>query len=204
MIKPSVRSELAVHPTSRSPMSELTLWCLLVNNASDRVGTAFEVTTPSSNNVAGLARNFVTGETGLAKWIVPAIWKPTDDLPNDNNLFKTVRGWRLNPDEVNDRATLLSPSKKLCKVFDQGLAEECVHVIVQLQNGDRPSEVSSTSLLPPADSHFEKYRTFRLANLASYDHPSPDSLRLNGIIEDESGDLPAFVVKFSSKVNKNG
>ncbi|KAF8508203.1 hypothetical protein JB92DRAFT_3121087 [Gautieria morchelliformis] len=152
-------------------MSELTLWCLLVNNAGDRVGTAFEVTIASSSNVAGLARNFVTGETGLAKWVVPAIWKPTDDLPNDNNLFKTVRGWRLNPDEVNDMATLLSPAMKLGKVFDQGLAEKCVHVIVQLQDGDRPSEVSSTSLLAPADSDFEQYRTFRLANTANYDHP---------------------------------
>ncbi|KAF8508923.1 hypothetical protein JB92DRAFT_566722 [Gautieria morchelliformis] len=187
-------------------MSELTLWCLLVNNASDRVGTAFKVTTASSNDIYDLASHLVTSPTApveVANWRAAnlAIWKPTDDLPDDNNLFKTVRGWRLNPDEVNDRATLLSPSKKLCKVFDQGLAEECVHVIVQLPNGDRPSEVSSTSLLPP-DSHFEKYRTFRLANLASYDHPSPDSLRLNGIIEDESGDLPAFVVKFSSKLKQ--
>ncbi|KAF8494270.1 hypothetical protein JB92DRAFT_2818527 [Gautieria morchelliformis] len=187
-------------------MSELTLWCLLVNNAGDRVGTAFEVTIASSSNVAGLATNIITSATApieVTNWRAAnlAIWKPTDDLPDDDHVLNTVRGWCLNHNEVNDRATLLSPSKKLCKVFDQGLAEECVHVIVQLLNSDHPSEVSSTSLLPPADSHFEQCRIFRLENTANYDHPPANSLALNGITE-HIGNLPASVVGFSSKLKQ--
>ncbi|KAF8494273.1 tRNA synthetases class I (C) catalytic domain-containing protein [Gautieria morchelliformis] len=150
-------------------MSELTLWCLLVNNAGDRVGTAFEVMIASSSNVAGLARNFVTGETGLAKWMVPAIWKPTDDLPNDNNLSKTVRGWRLNPDEVNDMATLLSPAMKLGKVFDQGLAEKLSSYSCKM------GTVLLKFLLPACWLPTGKYRKLR--------SPPADSLALNGIIE---------------------
>jgi hypothetical protein len=124
-------------------MSDVTVWCLVVGNASKPVGNTFDLKVALDSTISDLAK-ILAERKALGQWEAGdlSLWKPRNNLADDAHLLETVGAWRLNREtckEDNERATFLGPSSTVREEFGGKLSTRCVHVLVQLPLDKAPT-----------------------------------------------------------------
>ncbi|KAF8584010.1 hypothetical protein K439DRAFT_1660935 [Ramaria rubella] len=123
-------------------MGDVTLWCLVIDDALEPVGGAFDLNAPPDDRFGDLADKIIVKATieskpkatGLTLWKLSDEWKlalyPLESLKSN---LKQLHLDRESGKETNNKAFWLSPIQKISKVFNKELEEDdCAHILVQL------------------------------------------------------------------------
>jgi hypothetical protein len=123
----------------------ISLCCLVVDKACNPVGDVFKAKVAPNDYLIELKRQIVTldgtGPTKLKQYpmCMLLLWKPKGYLADDpSTLYDAVRALRMDYktcEEDSGMATWLIASTKVSQAFNEELKKGCVHVLVQLPEG---------------------------------------------------------------------